>query len=115
MPAYNAARTLEATVRELPSIVDSRILVDDHSHDDTVRIARGLGLEGIVHRKNLGYGGNQKTCYRAALETGADIVIMVHPDYQYKPTLVAAMAGMISSGVYDAVLGSPSLRGGAFP
>jgi glycosyltransferase involved in cell wall biosynthesis len=113
MPAYNAAKTLEATVRELPSIVDSKILVDDHSRDDTVPIARGLGLEVIVHRKNLGYGGNQKTCYRAALETGADIVIMVHPDYQYKPTLVAAMAGMISSGVYDAVLGSRILGGGA--
>jgi glycosyltransferase involved in cell wall biosynthesis len=113
MPAYNAARTLEATVRELPSIVDVKILVDDHSRDDTVRIARNLGLKIIVHNRNYGYGGNQKTCYRAALDSGADIVIMVHPDYQYKPTLVAAMAGMISSGVYDAVLGSRILGGGA--
>jgi glycosyltransferase involved in cell wall biosynthesis len=113
MPAYNAARTLEATVRELPSIVDTKILVDDCSRDDTVPIARQLDLKVIVHNKNYGYGGNQKTCYRAALESGADIIIMVHPDYQYKPTLVAAMAGMISSGVYDVVLGSRILGGGA--
>ena len=113
MPAYNAARTLEATVRELPSIVDTKILVDDFSRDDTVPIARELGLKVLVHDKNYGYGGNQKTCYRAALECGADIVIMVHPDYQYKPRLVAAMAGMISSGVYDVVLGSRILGGGA--
>jgi glycosyltransferase involved in cell wall biosynthesis len=113
MPAYNAARTLEATVRELPSIVDLKILVDDHSGDDTVRVARELGLKVIVHDRNYGYGRNQKTCYRTALETGADIIIMVHPDYQYKPSLVAAMAGMISSGVYDAVLGSRILGGGA--
>lgn len=113
MPAYNAARTLEATVRELPSIVDTKILVDDYSRDDTVEIARDLGLKVIAHNRNYGYGGNQKTCYRAALESGADIVVMVHPDYQYKPTLVAAIAGMISSGVYDAVLGSRILGGGA--
>jgi glycosyltransferase involved in cell wall biosynthesis len=113
MPAYNAAKTLRATVDELPSIVDTKILVDDHSRDDTVRLARELGLQVIVHEKNYGYGGNQKTCYRAALDSGADVVIMVHPDYQYKPTLVAAMAGMISSGVYDVVLGSRILGGGA--
>ena len=113
MPAYNAAKTLPATVRELPAIVDAKILVDDHSRDDTVRVARELGLTVIVHQKNYGYGGNQKTCYRAALDSGADIIIMVHPDYQYKPTLVAAMAGMISSGVYDVVLGSRILGGGA--
>jgi glycosyltransferase involved in cell wall biosynthesis len=113
MPAYNAAKTLRATVRELPRIVDAKILVDDHSGDETVRIARELGLQVIVHEKNYGYGGNQKTCYLAALDSGADIIIMVHPDYQYKPTLVAAMAGMISSGVYDVVLGSRILGGGA--
>ncbi len=78
-----------------------------------MRVARELGLTVIVHEKNYGYGGNQKTCYRAALDSGADIIVMVHPDYQYKPTLVAAMAGMISSGVYDVVLGSRILGGGA--
>ena len=113
MPAYNAAKTIEATVRELPSIVDIKILVDDSSTDDTVRIARELGLRVLVHDRNYGYGRNQKTCYREALETGADIIVMVHPDYQYKPTLVAAMAGMIASGVYDVVLGSRILGGGA--
>ncbi len=113
MPAYNAAKTLAATVGELPSIVDTTILVDDSSRDDTVKIAKELGLKVIIHDRNYGYGANQKTCYRAALDAGADIVIMVHPDYQYKPTLVAAMAGMISSGVYDVVLGSRILGGGA--
>lgn len=113
MPAYNAAKTIEATVLELPSIVDTQILVDDSSTDDTVRIARKLGLRVLVHDRNYGYGRNQKTCYRAALDSGADIIIMLHPDYQYKPTLVAAMAGMITSGVYDVVLGSRILGGGA--
>jgi glycosyltransferase involved in cell wall biosynthesis len=113
MPAYNAAKTIEATVRELPSIVDTRILVDDSSSDETVRIARELGLRVLVHDRNYGYGRNQKTCYREALDSGADIIIMVHPDYQYKPTLVGAMAGMIASGVYDVVLGSRILGGGA--
>jgi glycosyltransferase involved in cell wall biosynthesis len=113
MPAYNAAKTLEATVRELPTIVDTKILVDDHSRDETVRIARALGLEVILHERNYGYGGNQKTCYRAALASGADIIVMVHPDYQYNPRLVAAMAAMIVSGVYDVVLGSRILGGGA--
>lgn len=113
MPAYNAAKTLAATVRELPAIVDVKILVDDHSRDDTVRIAKELGLRVFVHEGNYGYGRNQKTCYREALGSGADIIIMVHPDYQYKPTLVTAMAGMIASGVYDVVLGSRILGGGA--
>ncbi|HTS10683.1 MAG TPA: glycosyltransferase family 2 protein [Candidatus Limnocylindrales bacterium] len=113
MPAYNAAKTVEATVRELPSIVDTKILVDDHSSDETVRVARDLGLRVLVHDRNYGYGRNQKTCYREALASGADIIVMVHPDYQYKPTLVAAMAGMIASGVYDVVLGSRILGGGA--
>jgi len=113
MPAYNAARTLEVTVRELPSLVDVRILVDDHSTDDTVHIAKELGLKVFVHDRNYGYGRNQKTCYREALASGADIIVMVHPDYQYKPTLVTAMVGMIASGVYDVVLGSRILGGGA--
>ena len=88
LPAYNAAKTLEATVRELPRIVDDCILVDDHSTDETVELARGLNLTVVVHEKNRGYGANQKTCYRKALDSGADVVVMVHPDYQYSPRLV---------------------------
>lgn len=107
MPAYNAALTLESTVRDVPrSIVDHIILVDDASRDDTVAVARRLGLEVLVHDRNRGYGANQKTCYRAALERGADIVVMVHPDYQYSPRLIPALAGMVASGHYDVVLGS---------
>jgi glycosyltransferase involved in cell wall biosynthesis len=113
LPAYNAARTLEKTVRELSDVVDDRILVDDRSSDDTVLIARDLGLTVLVHDRNLGYGGNQKTCYAAALKRGADIVVMLHPDYQYTPRLVVPMASMIASGVYDVVLGSRILVGGA--
>jgi glycosyltransferase involved in cell wall biosynthesis len=113
LPAYNAARTLEKTVGELSDLVDDRILVDDRSSDDTVSIARSLGLTVLVHDRNLGYGGNQKTCYRAALNRGADIVVMLHPDYQYTPRLVVPMASMIASGVYDVVLGSRILLGGA--
>jgi glycosyltransferase involved in cell wall biosynthesis len=114
MPAYHAGRTLEATWRELPrDIVDDIIVVDDASDDDTVAIARGLGLEVILHPSNRGYGANQKTCYAEALRRGADIVVMVHPDYQYDPRLVTAMAGMIASGVYDLVIGSRILGGGA--
>jgi len=113
LPAYNAARTLEKTVRELSDLVDDRILVDDRSSDDTVSIARDLGLTVLVHDRNLGYGGNQKTCYAAALNRGADIVVMLHPDYQYTPRLVVPMASMIASGVYDVVLGSRLLVGGA--
>jgi glycosyltransferase involved in cell wall biosynthesis len=113
MPAYNAAKTLETTVRELPELVDTKILVDDHSSDETVQIAETLGLRVFVHAQNYGYGRNQQTCYREALAAGADIVVMVHPDYQYTPLLVAAMASMIAFGVYDVVLGSRILGGGA--
>jgi glycosyltransferase involved in cell wall biosynthesis len=113
MPAYNAAKTLEDTVVQLPEIVDIRILVDDGSRDETVQIANRLGLEVFVHDKNYGYGRNQQTCYREALMAGADIVVMVHPDYQYTPLLVTAMASMIAFGVYDIVLGSRILGGGA--
>ena len=117
LPAYNAEKTLEATVRELPDLVDIRILVDDHSTDRTVEIARKLGLQSFVHNRNYGYGRNQQTCYREALAAGADVVIMVHPDYQYTPLLVTPMASMIAYGVYDVVLGSriiggTALRGG---
>ena len=113
MPAYNAERTLELTVRELSEVVDIKILVDDSSKDETVKLARELGLTTFVHEKNYGYGRNQQTCYREALAAGADIVVMVHPDYQYTPLLVPAMAGMIASGVYDMVLASRILGGGA--
>jgi glycosyltransferase involved in cell wall biosynthesis len=114
MPAYHAGRTLEATWRELPrEVVDHVIVVDDASDDDTVAVARGLGLEVILHPRNMGYGANQKTCYREALARGADIVVMVHPDYQYDPRLVTPMAGMIASGAYDVVIGSRILGGGA--
>ena len=114
MPAYRAGRTLEATVRDLPAgIVDDIVLVDDASDDDTVAIARSLGLTVLLHPMNRGYGANQKTCYREALDRGADVVVMVHPDYQYDPRLVTAMAGMVTSGVYDLVLGSRILGGGA--
>lgn len=117
MPAYNAERTLEATVKELPEIVDLRILVDDSSSDRTVEVARQLGLLHFVHDRNYGYGRNQQTCYREALSAGADVIIMVHPDYQYTPLLVTAMASMVAYGVYDVVLGSriiggQALRGG---
>lgn len=114
LPAYNAARTLERTVAEIDrDIVDDLILTDDASPDDTVAVSESLGLHTIVHECNRGYGGNQKTCYAAALARGADIVVMLHPDYQYSPRLVPAMAAMIVSGHYDAVLGSRILGGGA--
>lgn len=115
MPAYNAAQTLEKTYAELPhDIVDNVILVDDHSNDNTAELARSIGIEHIiVHDKNLGYGGNQKTCYQYALDLGADIVIMVHPDYQYTPKLCSAMASLIAEGVYECVLGSRILGIGA--
>ena len=114
MPAYNAALTLERTYADIPhDLVDHMILVDDVSRDQTVEIAERLGLEVIVHRQNLGYGGNQKTCYDRALEWGADVVVMLHPDYQYTPTLIAAMVGMIVDGPYDVVLGSRILGGRA--
>ena len=114
MPAYNAEKTLEKTYAEIPfEIVDDVILVDDASRDRTSELARSMGIRTIVHEKNLGYGGNQKSCYRAALEIGADIVIMVHPDYQYTPKLIPAMASMIAYGEFDAVLASRILGVGA--
>lgn len=117
MPAYNAEKTLEATVGELPDLVDIRILVDDSSSDATVALANRLGLRVFQHDRNYGYGRNQQTCYREALAAGADVVIMLHPDYQYTPLLVTAMASMVAYGIYDVVLGSriiggTALRGG---
>src|SRR5882757_7262728 len=117
LPAYNAERTLEVTVGELPDLVDTRILVDDHSSDNTVELAGRLGLLVFQHDRNYGYGRNQQTCYREALAAGADVVIMLHPDYQYTPLLITAMASMVAYNVYDVVLGSriiggTALRGG---
>jgi glycosyltransferase involved in cell wall biosynthesis len=107
LPAYNAERTLEKTLRQIPDgVADEVLLVDDHSSDETVRVARELGVRTVVHPRNRGYGGNQKTCYHEALRLGADIVVMLHPDYQYEPRLLPAMASMIASEVYDVVLGS---------
>jgi glycosyltransferase involved in cell wall biosynthesis len=107
MPAYNAAATLSRTVAELDlGVVDEVVLVDDASTDETLALARELGLDAIRHDQNRGYGGNQKTCYSRALELGADIIVMVHPDYQYSPLLVPAMASMIAYGEYDMILGS---------
>ncbi|MEW6270167.1 MAG: glycosyltransferase family 2 protein [Thermodesulfobacteriota bacterium] len=114
MPAYNAERTLEQTVADVPTdVVDDIVLVDDGSHDGTVALARKLGLHVIVHPKNRGYGGNQKTCYTEALRRGAEIVVMVHPDYQYTPLLIPALASCVASGLFDAALGSRILGGGA--
>src|SRR5437868_3521659 len=113
LPAYNAEHTLEQTVRELPDLVDIRILVDDYSTDRTVEMAHRLGLHTFAHHRNYGYGRNQQTCYREALSAGADVIIMVHPDYQYTPLLVTAMASMVAYGVYDVVLGSRILGAGA--
>src|SRR5467141_4986068 len=117
MPAFNAEKTLTATVAELPELVDIRILVDDHSSDRTVDLAHRMGLHVFQHDRNYGYGRNQQTCYREALAAGADVVIMVHPDYQYTPLLITALASMVAYGVYDVVLGSriiggTALRGG---
>ncbi len=114
MPAYNAEKTLRKTHADLPhEYVDEVILVDDASADQTATVAAELGINTVIHAKNTGYGGNQKTCYREALGRGADIVVMVHPDYQYSPRLVTAMSSMIASGHYDIVLGSRILGGGA--
>ncbi len=114
MPAYNAEKTLKSTYEEIPfEIVDDVVLVDDASRDRTSDLARGMGIKTIIHEQNLGYGGNQKSCYRAALGLGADIVIMVHPDYQYTPKLIPAMAAMIAYGEFDAVLASRILGTGA--
>ena len=118
MPAYNAEQTLRQTYSEIPrEYVDDVILVDDGSSDLTVEIASSLNIKTLVHTKNRGYGGNQKTCYREALRLGADVVVMLHPDYQYTPKLVVAMASLIAVGQYDAVLGSrilaqSALKGG---
>lgn len=115
MPAYNAERTLEQTYREIPmDVVDEVILTDDHSRDETVQKAKELGIkEVLVHERNKGYGGNQKTCYNRALELGADIVIMVHPDYQYTPKLIESMAYIIANDVYPVVFASRILGKGA--
>ena len=114
LPAYNAAKTLEKTYNEIPfEFVDEVVLVDDASRDDTAELGRKLGIHTIVHEKNKGYGGNQKTCYRTALGLGADIVVMLHPDYQYTPRLITAMSAMIAYGEFDAVLASRILGIGA--
>jgi len=115
LPAYNAAKTLEMTYSEIPfDIVDDVVLVDDHSRDDTSAVGRELGIKHVIrHDRNRGYGGNQKTCYRAALDLGADIVIMLHPDYQYTPKLIPSMAYLIANDVYHVVLGSRILGKGA--
>ena len=113
MPAYNAEKTLQVTVDELPSLVDIRILVDDHSSDQTVDLGRRLGLFVFQHNRNYGYGRNQQTCYREALAAGADVVVMLHPDYQYTPRLITAMASMVAYDVYDVVLGSRIIGGRA--
>jgi len=114
MPSYNAAKTVAKTVADVPrDIVDEIVLVDDASSDGTVQLAVELGLTTFLHEQNYGYGRNQKTCYREALRRGADIVIMVHPDYQYSPQLIVPMAGMIAYGEYDAVIGSRILGKGA--
>jgi glycosyltransferase involved in cell wall biosynthesis len=114
LPAYKAEKTLERTVAEIPrDIVDEVLLVDDCSSDRTVEVARRLGLRVFVHAQNLGYGANQKTCYTEALRLGADVVIMLHPDYQYDPRLIPAMGSMVASGIYDVVLASRILGRGA--
>lgn len=114
MPAYNAERTLERTYRGIArDVVDEVILVDDKSHDRTVEVAKKLGIPCYEHTVNLGYGANQKTCYQAAIDRGADIVVMLHPDYQYPPELIPAMAGMIASGLFHVALGSRILGQGA--
>jgi len=107
LPAYNAERTLKKTYDDIPKdIVDEIILTDDHSCDKTVEVAKGLDMRLFTHERTIGYGGNQKTCYREALKLGADVIVMVHPDYQYPPKLITAMAALVTSGVFDVVLGS---------
>lgn len=115
LPAYNAEKTLEMTYREIPmDVVDEIVLVDDHSRDETTALAKSLGIHHVIrHEQNKGYGGNQKTCYAKALEVGADVVIMVHPDYQYTPRLIPVMAWMIANDVYPVVLASRILGKGA--
>ena len=107
MPAYNAEKTLQKTYDEIPKdIVDEIILTDDASKDKTVDVAKKLGIRTFIHNKNKGYGGNQKTCYQEALKLNADIIVMLHPDYQYTPKLITPMSSMIAEGVFDAVIGS---------
>jgi len=115
LPAYNAAKTLKITFEEIDrSIVDEVILVDDHSSDETIEVAKNLGIEHIIeHIENRGYGGNQKSCYKKALDLEADIVIMLHPDYQYTPLLIPSIASLLASGLYEVVLGSRILGKGA--
>jgi glycosyltransferase involved in cell wall biosynthesis len=114
LPAYNAERTLQRTVAEIPrDVVDEVILVDDASHDRTVEVARLLGIPTIVHPENRGYGANQKTCYQAALDRGAGIVVMLHPDYQYPPQIIPSMVALLRSGMFDVVIGSRVLVRGA--
>jgi len=115
LPAYNAAHTLEQTYKEIPfDVVDDVILVDDHSNDKTLQVATELGIRHIIeHEKNKGYGGNQKTCYNKALSLDADMVVMLHPDYQYTPKLIHSMCYLIANGVYDVVIGSRILGKGA--
>ncbi|PID86206.1 MAG: glycosyl transferase family 2 [Chloroflexi bacterium] len=114
MPAYNAEKTLRKTYSEIPhDIVDDIVLVDDASQDHTARVSKELGINTIVHEQNTGYGGNQKTCYKTAVSLGADIVIMLHPDYQYTPLLITAMASLLANGLFDCVLGSRILGVGA--
>lgn len=114
LPAYNAETTLEKTFNEIPfDVVDQVLLVDDGSKDNTVALSKKLGIKTFIHEKNLGYGGNQKTCYREAIKLGADVVIMLHPDYQYTPKLIGAMASLVAIGQYDFVMGSRIVSGGA--
>jgi glycosyltransferase involved in cell wall biosynthesis len=114
MPAYNAAKTLESTFRELPfEVVDEVLLVDDASHDETMEIAQRLHIRCFLHEQNRGYGANQKTCYAEALKLNYDVIVMVHPDYQYSPKIIPALAGLVASGVYEVALGSRILGGKA--
>ncbi|MGB4772932.1 MAG: glycosyltransferase family 2 protein [Chitinophagaceae bacterium] len=114
LPAYNAALTLEKTIRAIPDLADAVIVVDDHSADDTFHLAGNLGVDRVIrHERNLGYGGNQKTCYREALAMEADIILMLHPDYQYSPQMIPAMCAAIAYGEYDVSLGSRILGKGA--
>ncbi len=114
LPAYNAAKTLERTFQDIPlDVVDEVLLVDDASQDQTIEVARRLGIRCFVHERNLGYGRNQKTCYAEALKSGADIVVMVHPDYQYSPKIIPALAGLVASGEYEVAIGSRILGGRA--
>jgi glycosyltransferase involved in cell wall biosynthesis len=114
LPAYNASQTLERTFRDIPGdVVDEVLLVDDASQDETIAVARRLGIRTFVHPRNLGYGGNQKTCYAEALKSKADIVVMLHPDYQYSPKIIPALAGLVASGEYEVAIGSRILGGRA--